>query len=231
MVELHNCGALAAGLAVVGTLCYMAWLNELGAVAVAAATQDVDLARRQRLHLAAPLSLLQTVQATKLPFTAVPGMPSHRPPTSLMLPGREGTRIDVLAPARSLGATVRIPELEWHAEGVPHYDYLLEEPGTGAVLAGGHCITARLPRPERLMWHKLYSSVARHGAPEKVAKDLVQAATLAAILAEQGDEPLSATWVDVPAGMRAPVRKRLVALRRTLARHPQAMEQMERALG
>lgn len=230
LVELHNRGVFEAGLTVVGTLCYMAWLNELGAVAVAASTQDVDLARRQRLALVAPLSFLQTLQATKLDFSAVPGMPSHRPPTSLKLPGRDGLRIDVLAPARSLGATVRIPELEWHAEGVPFYDYLLEDPAAGSVLAGGHCVAVRLPRPERLVWHKLYSSAVRQGAPEKAAKDLVQAATLAAILVEQDDEPLANTLRDVPPEMLAALRKRLAALRRALNRHPQTLEQFEAAL-
>ena len=53
LVELHNLGAFEAGLTLVGTLAYMAWLNEFGVMAVSARTQDIDLARRQRLKLAA----------------------------------------------------------------------------------------------------------------------------------------------------------------------------------
>ena len=89
LVELHNKGLFPAGLAIVGTLAYMAWLNELGVGAVAARTQDIDLARRQRLALAAPLSFLETVAATRLDFVPVPGMPhaSPRPRSS----GRAGT--------------------------------------------------------------------------------------------------------------------------------------------
>lgn len=75
LVELHNRRLLSPGLALVGTLGYMAWLNELGAIAASARTLDVDLARRQALKLATPLSFLQTVQATSLPFAAVPGLP------------------------------------------------------------------------------------------------------------------------------------------------------------
>ena len=61
-----------AGLVVVGMMCYVAWLNELGAKSVVLRTQDVDLARRRRLKLEAPLGFLDAMQATKLPFAAVP---------------------------------------------------------------------------------------------------------------------------------------------------------------
>ena len=230
LVELHNTGAFAAGLIVVGTLCYMAWLNELGAMAIGARTQDIDLARRQRLTLAAPLPFLETLQATRLPFVAVPGLPSEQPPTSVKLPGREGLRIDLLAPGRTLGGIVQVPELDWHAQGVPHYDFLLAEPAWGAVLAGGHCVAVRLPRPERWVWHKLYSSVSRRNAPEKATKDLLQAATLAAVLVEQGDELLEASWADVPVAMRAALRRTRPLLSRTLELHPQTLEQFQRVL-
>jgi len=56
LVELHNRGAFEAGMVLVGTLGYMAWLNELGATAVSARTLDIDLARRQQLKLATPIS-------------------------------------------------------------------------------------------------------------------------------------------------------------------------------
>lgn len=230
LVEFYNAGAFEAGLTLVGTLGYMAWLNELGARAVAARTQDIDLARRQRLRLAIPISFLATVQATRLPFSAVPGLPSQQPPTSVKLPGREGLRVDLLTIGRSIGTVVRVPELDWHAQGVPHYDFLLDDPARAAVLAGGHCIPVRLPRPERWVWHKLYSSASRRGEPEKSAKDLLQALTLAAVLIEQLDEALAESWSDVPAAMRSAVRRTLPAMRTLLAAHPQTMEHFDSAL-
>jgi hypothetical protein len=117
-----------------------------------------------------------------------------------------------------------------HAEAVSHLDYLLAEPRPGAVLAGGHCIPLLLPRAERFVWHKLYSSASRKGFPEKAEKDLIQAATLAAILVEQHDESMADAFAEVPAGMRTAVRKRLPALRRALAGHPQTLEQFETTL-
>ena len=103
LVELHNNGLLAAGLSVVGTLCYMAWLNELGARAVSARTQDVDLATRQRLKLAAPRSFLQTMQATRLGFMPVPGTPNRAPPRRSSSRGATGCGSTSSRTARAWG--------------------------------------------------------------------------------------------------------------------------------
>jgi hypothetical protein len=228
---LHNNGMLDAGLTLVGTLCYLAWLNELGAKAVSARTQDIDLAARQHLKLAAPQSFLDAMRATRLGFVPIPGMPSQEPSTSVKLKGRDGLRVDVLAGGDELGSSLPIPQLMWHAQTVPHCAYLLHQPRHAAVLAGGHCIPIMLPQPERLVWHKLYSGAWRQGFPEKAEKDLFQAATLAAILAEQHDEVLSDSFQTMPAAMQGIVKTRLPALRRALTGHPQTLEQFELAVG
>lgn len=230
LIALHNQGLLAAGLTLVGTLCYMAWLNELGARAVSARTQDIDLAARQQLKLAVPKSFLETVQATRLRFMPVPGLPNQAPSTSVKLKGRDGLRVDVLTHGERLGASVPLPQLMWHAQTVPHYDYLLSQPREAAILAGGHCIPAVLPQPERLVWHKLYSSASRRSFPEKAEKDLLQAVTLAAVLTEQDGEALADSFDDVPAVMKAALRKRLPAARRVLSGHVETMEMFEVAL-
>jgi hypothetical protein len=230
LVELHNAGLFEAGMILVGTLCYMAWLNELGAKAVIARTQDIDLARRQSLKLATPLPFLSTVAATKLKFSPIPGMPSHAPSTSLKRPGAKELRIDVLTDGPDLGRTILLPELQWHAQTVPFYDYLLSEPRAACALAGGHCVPVRLPAPERLLWHKVYSSTNRSGSPEKAQKDLLQAATLAAIVVELDDATLGDSLEDAPRKLRAAARARRPALRKLLEAHPQALEQLELAL-
>lgn len=190
LVELHNQGMFEAGLTLVGTLAYMAWLNELGAVAIAARTQDVDLARGRPLKLAVPRNFLSTMQATELPFVAVPGMKADTPATSVKLPGVQGLRVDVLAPGEPVGTVVRAPELEWCAQAIPFYDYLLESPEPAAMLAGGHCVPVRLPQPARFVWHKVYSSTQRAGFREKAKKDRQQAITMAAVLADQEPDAL-----------------------------------------
>lgn len=230
LVELHNLGAFEAGLILVGTLGYMAWLNELGAIAVTARTQDIDLARRQRLKLAAPISFLGTLKATGMPFAAVPGMPSDKPSTSVKLPGVQALRVDLLAPGEPIGAIIQIPELEWAAQGVPHYDYLLEAPEPGALLAGGHCIPLRLPQAGRFVWHKLYASTQRSGFPEKAAKDRQQALTLAAVLGESDPFALRTGWDAAPKAMTSAIRPLREMLLQGLAAHPVTQEMLADAL-
>lgn len=230
LVELHNQGLFAGGLAIVGTLAFMAWLNEFGAAAVSSRTQDIDLARNHALKLAAPLPFFETVQATKLKFFPVPGMPSSAPPTSVKRAGKEGLRVDVLMPGKKLGKIVPVPELKWHAQTVPHYDYLLDAASAAAALAGGHCIPINLPSPERFVWHKLYSSATRANEPDKAMKDLVQAATLAAVLVEQDAASIEESAREVPSAVVSAARTRLKVLRERLAAHPQTREQFEAVL-
>lgn len=224
LVELHNLKLFEAGLVVVGTLAYMSWLNEYGAIAVAARTQDIDLARRQRLKLATPISFLSSIGATQLPFTSVPGMPSHEPSTSLKLPGREGLRIDVLAPGPAIGRTVQVAELEWYAQTVPFYDYMLEDSQKAVMLAGGCCIPIRLPRLDRMIWHKLHSSIDGNRVADKREKDLIQAVTLATLLVEQDGASLKHSFSAAPATLRAAGLARLQRIQSLLAAHPQTLE-------
>jgi hypothetical protein len=230
LVELHNAGLFAGGLIMVGTLSYMAWLNELGARSVVARTQDIDLARRQKLKLAAPTPFFDTIAATKLQFVPVPGMPSKSPSTSVKRPGADGLRVDVLTHGPVIGQPVLLPELQWHAQTVPFYDYLLRDPRQAAVLAGGHCVPVMLPAPERLVWHKVYASTARSGNAAKSQKDLLQAATLAALLVEQDDAILPASLARAPHELKQAVRARLPTLERLLGSHPQALTEVKAAL-
>jgi hypothetical protein len=235
LVELHNQGLLGAeaaggGLVLVGSLAYMAWLNELGVRAVAARTQDVDLARRQPLKLAAPLSFLQAVQATKLKFSPIPSLSLRNPATSVKLPGAAGLRVDLLADGPAIGQVIPVPELNWYAQTVPHFAYLLLDARPAVLLAGGHAVPVNLPSPERFVWHKLYASTARVADSNKASKDLLQAATLAAVLVEQDDAPLGEALAGAPAALVTAARARLPALRGLLMRHPQTWAAIEHAL-
>lgn len=230
LVEMHNRGLFSAGLVMVGTLAFMCWLNELGVKAVASRTQDIDLARRQKLKLAAPISFLEAVAATRLGFFAIPGIAANAPSTSVKRPGKEGLRVDILTSGAQLGKVVPVPELAWHAQAIPYFDYLLASPRRVAVLAGGHCVPVSAPAPERLAWHKLYSSARRLNDAAKAEKDLRQAATLLAVLVERDNVGLVATAAVVPQEVLEAARQRMPSLRSLLAPHPQALDEVEQAL-
>lgn len=224
LVQLHNQGMFEAGLVLVGTLAYMSWLNEHGARASGARTQDIDVARLKTLKLATTVPFLSSMLATQLPFLRVPGMPSHLPSTSVMLRGIEGLRVDVLAPGSVLGKIIAVPELDWHAQAVPFYDYLLEDSQSAAMLAGGHCVPVRLPAVTRMIWHKFYASTHRTHEPSKAEKDLIQAVTLAAILVEQESVSLRQSFREAPVSLRKAAISRLSRIEALLIEHPQTAE-------
>jgi len=230
LVELHNRQLFAGGLTLVGTLAFMSLLNDLGAVAIAARTQDIDLARRQTLKLAAPVSFLETVQATLLDFHPVPGLVPSAPSTSVKRRGAEGLRVDVLVPGEEIGGVKPVPELAWHGQTVPFFDYLLQAPRAGAVLAGGHCIPANLPEPARFVWHKLYSSTKRHSDTAKARKDLQQAAVLAAVLSDLEDGALEEAAAAAPKEVLQAARTRFSTIKELLADHPAAVDAIHAAL-
>jgi hypothetical protein len=117
LVELHNRQLFAGGLVLMGTLAFMSLLNHLGAVAIAARTQDIELARRQALRLAAPVSFLETVRATLMEFFPVPGLAPGAPSTSVKRPGAEGSRLDNAYYAKRVGGHAvgpASPAAVWH---------------------------------------------------------------------------------------------------------------------
>lgn len=230
LVELYNSGLLGAGLCVVGTLAYMAWLNELGARAVTARTQDIDLAARQDLKLAVPKSFIEVLERTKMGFCRVPGLSTKEASSSVKLPGNQGLRVDVLTHGAQTGPSVAIAQLQWHAQTIAHYDFVLQDTREAALLAGTHCIPLQLPAPERFVWHKLYSSAVRKTFPEKAIKDLRQAVTLAAVLAEHDDTALLDSGAELPQKMRQVLFKRRAAIFSALEGYQAARQAIERVL-
>ncbi len=229
LLELHNEGAFQAGLVLVGTLAYMSWLNELGAVAVSARTMDVDVARKHHLAIGAPVSFLATLKSTGLPFSAVAGFTPSEPATSVKLPGIEGLRVDLLVPGKEIGAAVPVPELEWAAQAMPYYDYLLEAPVDAAVLAGWQCIPVRIPQAARMVWHKLYSSASRREATKR-AKDFHQATVLAAVITESEPVALRHAFEAAPKGMITSIRALLPRLMAALKDYPDVAAAFESSL-
>jgi hypothetical protein len=207
LVELHNRGAFAGGLVLVGTLGYMAWLNELGVMAVSARTLDVDLARRQPLKLAAPLPFLDTMKATGLPFVAVPGLPSSSPSTLDQTAGRRGPASGCACPRADAGSAYSRARARLGGAGNSSLRLPAGRCRAGSN-AGRRTLHSVAPaQAARLVWHKLYAATQRHGAPEKAAKDTQQALVLGAVLADDDPSLLIQAFDAAPAGMLAPIRR------------------------
>jgi len=230
LIELHNRRLFEAGMVLVGTLAFTAHLNEWGAVAVAAQTQDIDLARRAPLELGMPLSFIQTMSATGLPFVEVPGMPNGTPETSVKLPGVQGLTVDLLAPGEHIGRPIKVPELEFAAQQVPYFGFLLDQAVPAASLAGWQCIPVRVPQVGRFVLHKLYSSLHRAGFPEKAEKDRMQAMTLTAVVETEEPGLLQEAFDAAPAGLRKELRRARALLLGRAGRYPEVAQAWKQIL-
>ncbi|HEX7664158.1 MAG TPA: GSU2403 family nucleotidyltransferase fold protein [Polyangiaceae bacterium] len=232
VASLANHSLFRAGAMLVGSHAYGALLNELGVRAAAYLTEDLDIARGNPLGLA--LAEGQTfatmLEASRVPLLAVPSFDRKAPSTSFKVKGAGRLRVDLLAAGRGKEPSTRaVPELRAHATALPHLGYLLDASLEGVVLGKENVVAVRLPTPERLAWHKMLVSELRGATREKRSKDLQQAATLVAVLAEDAPESLADAFRALPRGTGALVRRATKQVRATLesAGHTRAVEALE----
>jgi hypothetical protein len=226
LVALAQAGAFRAGAVLVGSHAYGVALNELGVRAAAFRTGDVDVARPHRLALDARLEEL--LERARLALSPVPGLDRKAPPTSYRAPGRDGLRVDLLMPAAGSEVVVRrVPELDAHATALPHLAYLLEAPIDAVVLGRESVVPLKIPRPERLAWHKMLVSGMRAETSDKRGKDLHQAAVLVAALVEREPDALREAFEELRPKPR--VRRAAGAVRALLekAGHARAVEGLD----
>lgn len=231
LAACYNRALFQAGLVLVGSHAYGALLNELGILAAGYKTQDIDLARGQRLEVAMlPDASLEAILAdTGLRFVPVPGMPSQKPSGSFKLPGAEALAVDLLAPGPRTGDIVRVEELGAHAQTIALLEFLVEEPIDAVCLSPNQVVPVRVPSPERFAVHKLFSSQSRGAADRgKTGKDLAQAAVLAAALEEEMPGKLADAFRALPASGKTAAKRGAAAASKLLERHPDAKHALER---
>lgn len=233
VAALRNHDLFTAGGVLVGSHAYGVLLNRLGIRAASYATEDVDVARGERLAFAAPpaTEFIDMIRESGIDFVEVPQLDARQPPTSFKQKGRTTFQIDLLAPGRGEGiGVVRIPELNAHAVTLPFLGYLLEETQISTLLAREGCCAVRVPTPERFAIHKLIVAARRSGRNAKALKDRDQAAVLCAALAEMHPGALDSALQDVPKGAMKHVRASLTAMRKELENEtPRAWEELNRS--
>jgi hypothetical protein len=227
VAAMCNAGLFRAGATLVGSHAYGVLLNELGIRAAAFSTMDVDIARGERL--AVEVRFEDVLAASTLSLTPVPPLDRKAASTSYSTRGRDGIRVDLLMPTSSNTIAVRpVPELAAHATALPHLRFLLDEPIDAVMLARESVLPVRVPRPERLAWHKTLTSQLRTATSEKRSKDIHQAAVLFAALAEQEPAAIAEAFADCPA--KKIVRKGAERVLSSLAGHDRAIDVLSSAL-
>jgi hypothetical protein len=198
---LANRGLFRAGAVLVGSHAYGALLNDLGVRAASFATEDVAIARADRLELALAEDdgFAKMLADSTVRLDPVRGFDRKTPATSYKAPGKDRLRVDLLVPSSGREVSIKpVPELRAHATALPHLRYLLTDTRDALLLGREGVIPVRVPRPEAFAWHKMLVSQLRGGTSEKRAKDILQATVLFAVLAEDAPDALESAFADIP---------------------------------
>jgi hypothetical protein len=199
LATLHNHGLFRAGALLIGSHAYGALLNALGVRAVAYATEDIDIARREALAISGVPPFLQMLRETGIQFFEVPQLDRRSPSTSYAEPGGSRLKVDLLVPSKHNDyPTIAVPELNAHATGLPYLAYLLGASQQVPVLSPHGVVMVRVPVPERYAVHKLIVSQLRAKTSGKAESDLRQAATLIEAVAERFPGALEESMAAAP---------------------------------
>lgn len=230
---LHNHGVFAAGGMLIGSHAYGVLLNRIGIKDRPYTTEDIDLARREKLAFEKPPNkgLLEILRETGIDFVEVPQLDHKQPPTSYKKKGKATFHLDLLVPSPDdTYPIVPVPELGAHATGLPVLKYLLAESQTAALLAREGCCAVRVPLPERFAVHKIIVSRLRTGRNAKSEKDLHQASVLCAALATLHPGAIEAAVAEVPKRARKAFAAGVAAIRPLLQEEaPRAVEELTSA--
>lgn len=219
LASLHNHGVFRAGGFLIGTHAYGALLNALGVRAVAYATEDVDIARRERLALPEVPSFLEMLRESGVEFVEVPQLDRRAPAVSFKERGASRFRVDLLVPSKDDSyPVIPVPELRAHATGLPYLAYLLGTSQLVPILSAHGVVEVRVPAAERYAAHKIMVSQLRGSSDAKSGKDLQQAAVLIDALTEQFPGAMSDAIDTLPKSARRAFGRGLKALRAHLPR-------------
>lgn len=230
VAALHNHDLFAAGALLVGSHAYGAILNRLGARAVSYLTEDVDIARRERLVFsdATRRRFSEVLEASGIEFVEVPDLDRRKPSTSFKQRGRSTFQVELLAPARGdeIGS-ILLPELDAHAVSLPFLGYLLEESQFTTILAREGCCAVRVPIAERFAVHKLVVSELRSNRDSKARKDRKQAIVLCAVLGNHHPGALASAVEALPKRARRHLMSALAHVRDGLENdYPRSWEEL-----
>lgn len=204
ILRLNEFGFFRAGGVLVGTHAFLAFANQLGLRWVGGEqTSDVDLAHAGRnisialpaTVVAQPHAALTSMEDGFLPMVQYRGTAgaSYRHPTE------PDFQIDFLTTKVSDDdAPITIAHLDVALQPLRFMEFSLQDVQQATLFdPTGRCVVVNLPAPQRYAVHKLLITGERSGAfKAKVAKDVLQAASLIEYLLATDPEALQEAWSD-----------------------------------
>jgi len=163
-------------------------------------THDIDIATSKHIDIAVSdinPDVPDTLEKLELGFLPVPALNPKNPSTSFKVRGST-LMVDILTPATGESEKpVFIASLNTSAQPLRFLAYLLEGFEKGVVV-NGEGVLVNIPNPARYAFHKLIisqeRSIAMHAKSEK---DIAQAASIFAVLAEDRPGDLLIAFEDI----------------------------------
>jgi hypothetical protein len=195
---LAKAGVFRLRAVLVGTAAYQTYSAMLGIRLSASLLQtaDVDIAQFRDISVAVEDSMPPVIDILRnidKSFRDIPNASDKRRPTSYA--DKDGIRVDFLTPRRGINSDKpqSLPSLKTAAQPLPFLDYLIHQPEPAVILYDTG-IYVQVPTPARFAVHKLIVSQRRLEGSAKRDKDLLQAETLLAVLAEKRPQELKLAW-------------------------------------
>lgn len=202
--RLADYGFFHAGGLLIGTHAFLAYGNMLGLRwGGQERTQDIDFAHAGKaVSLVLPSELQvktgEAIESLRMGFLPVSGLSGKTGSTDL-IPSEPEFRLDFLTPLHRGGDTPYLhPQLNIMLQPLPFMEYSLEKFEQAVVFCAEGTALVNVPSPERYVLHKLLVDGERTGTfRAKSAKDLAQAACLAAYLWDHRREALAEALQDL----------------------------------
>lgn len=233
LATLHAHGLFAAGATLIGSHAFGVLVNQMGVRAVAYATEDVDIARRESLAFERlpEKSFLQMLRDSGIHFVEVPQLDLKQPSSSFKQMGTSRFHVDLLVPSPDHEIhLVNVPELMAHATALPYLSYLLGQTQMATLLSREGCCPVRIPVAERFAIHKLVVSQLRSNRDAKSDKDIFQAAVILAALGEKFPGAIESAVMDLPVSAQRYLKAGAQRVLPALEAYPRAKEELRDAL-
>jgi hypothetical protein len=164
-------------------------------------TDDIDIAGEPKMNIALPnirADIPRALEGLEMGF--IPGSPLNpkTPTTSFKVRGHP-LRVDLITPEirPDEKRPIFISRFNVAAQPLRFLDYLIDNPVRAAVVNGGG-ILVNVPQPARFAFHKLIVSQEREvTAHSKVYKDIMQAAQIISVVADDRPGDLLLAWDEI----------------------------------